>query len=65
MTDPAKFCKDPEKYEKALSEGVDELHRLMAEGYIAWKPAEKLWYGLLKGLYDNGTGNVRSRRRDN
>ena len=50
-TNPEKYCKDIESYEHAIATAVDELQKLMNDGYICYGPAKGLWHGLLDGLY--------------
>ena len=56
MTDPTRYCKDIEGYEQALALGVDEMLRLLNEGYVTQKAAGELFSNLCDGLYGESAG---------
>ncbi len=56
-TDPSKYCKDVDSYEKGRVAAIDGLSRLMADGYLAFNPCQEVWYGLLSALYGKELGD--------
>ena len=50
-TDPSKYCRNIDAYEKGLVTAIDGLADLMKKGYVSQKPCQKIWEGLLEGLY--------------
>ena len=50
-TNPSKYCRDIDAYEKGLVTAIDGLMELMNEGYVSFKPCQEIWFGLLEGLY--------------
>ncbi len=51
MTDPTKYCRDIDSYEKALVNAIDVLQQMETDGYIGKVIRQEVWYPLLEGLY--------------
>jgi len=50
-TDPDKFCRDIDQYEKALVTAIDELYKLETDGIIGKAVRQNVWFPLIEGLY--------------
>ena len=51
MTDPTKFCRDIDQYEKALVDAIDKLRTLEIDGHSSKVIRQTIWYPLIEGLY--------------
>ena len=51
MTDPSKYCRDIDQYEKALVNAIDKLQQMEVDGYIGSVIRNTVWYPLIEGLY--------------